>query len=188
MKHVATSSLLALAFLVATSGCDTVPTSSGPTPLAEVAHSTAANIDDLSRVSGGGQIRHDEFKVSFGGSVEGAEASLEVQFHNVSDPAVVGGTFEATGVLAGINFFAPTSTECVWAMNVTLAGTFNGEAASLIYRAGDAGTGKVDDDDTIRFELSHAGGVYDTRTDFAEESNCAGTVRTGLDAGNIMIR
>lgn len=153
------------------------------------------SVDDLTRISGGGQLREGEYKISFGGFAEATGADLVVEFHNVSNPAVSGGVFEGSEV-TGINFFEPNTSQCVWAMNVTVKGTFNGEpGATLVYRAGDAGNGNEnedDSDDTVRFTLNSSDGSYDTsvssKGDFPNESDCVGTVRTGLDAGNIMIK
>jgi hypothetical protein len=71
---------------------------------------------------------------------------------------------------------------------MTLLGTLNGETGyRMIFRAGDDGSPGFAD--TIRITLYEGTIlVYDTHvSEFPDESDCQGTARTGLDAGNITI-
>lgn len=189
---------LALCTSVATLGCDSITTEPGQADLDETAAASHQEIDgeNATSVNGGGHIRDGDWDVSFGGKAEitssGFDGDMTVEFHNVSVSTVDGGTFEATSV-DDMKFFEDNSDSCDAAMNMTLTGTFNGEAGwSLIFRAGDAGhTTENDLDDTVRFQLSNPTGseVYDTHdVDFTDESNCVGSARTGLDAGNVKIK
>jgi hypothetical protein len=175
-------------------GCDATPAGLEDGLTVSAAHNSIDGSNATS-INGGGHIRDGDFDVSFAGEVEDLGSSFDgdwvIQFHSVSNADVSGGTFEATSVEA-MNFFDGDDESCDAAMNMTLQGTFNGESGwSVIFRAGDAGhTTDHDLDDTARVELSHSGSkVYDTHGgDFTDESNCVGTARTGLDAGNLKIK
>lgn len=143
-------------------------------------------------INGGGHIRDGDWDISFAGQVDESGGDWVIQFHDVSVAAIDGGTFEATG-LSEINFFDNDTDTCDAAMNMTLTGTFNGEPGwSVVFRAGDAGhTTSNDLEDTARVELSNTVGteVYDTHdVDFTDESDCVGSARTALDAGNLKIK
>lgn len=176
-------------------GCDSTPAGLEDGTTVSTAHKSIDG-NDATSINGGGHIRDGDFDVSFAGKVEDLgggtfDGDWVVQFHSVSNPDVSGGTFEATSV-EKMNFIDGDDPSCDAAMNMTLQGTFNGESGwSIIFRAGDAGhTTSNDLDDTARVELSHSGSkVYDTSAgDFADESNCVGTNRSGLDAGNLKIK
>ena len=162
-------------------------------------------------VKGGGQIREylengkskDDYKISFGGQVwdlgsEGYMGDWQINFHNVVGDNYDKATFHATEVSV-INFYSGNSNTyneatkmCDEAMNMTLIGTLDGkEGYSIIFRAGDYGTGRDHETpDTVRIELFKGDAkIYDTHKEgeFTDESDCVGTARTGLDAGNIII-
>lgn len=176
-------------------GCDSTPAGLEDGATVSTAHKSIDGSNATS-INGGGHIRDGDFDVSFAGKVEDLgdgtfDGDWVVEFHSVSNPDVHGGTFEATGVDA-TNFFDGDDPSCDAAMNMTLQGTFNGASGwSVIFRAGDAGhTTDNDLDDTARVELYQSGSkVYDTHGgDFTDESDCVGTARTGLDAGNLKIK
>jgi hypothetical protein len=150
-------------------------------------------------VNGGGQLREElgskraEWHViSFGVWAEQADGGyvgeLEVNFHNVDSVELDGTKFHGTEV-AEMNFYTPTSDSCQAAMNMKVYGEWDHQPGYyVIFRSGDAGSS--DFQDTVRVELHRADKsmVYDTHAgDFADQSNCVGTARTGLDAGNITI-
>ncbi|MHA1483371.1 MAG: hypothetical protein ACTSQA_08045 [Candidatus Heimdallarchaeaceae archaeon] len=161
-------------------------------------------------VNGGGQIREDadndgkdknkdDYKISFGGQVwdVGSEEYMgdwQINFHNIGDDEYDKARFHATEIQT-INFFTGDTPSCDEAMNMTLTGTLNGEEGyKVIFRAGDLMEGRCageypDGIDTVRIELyKNNNKVYDTHEgDFANESSCVGSARTGLDAGNIKI-
>lgn len=174
--------------------CDQMPTDSALVENAGLAAShTSIDGRQATSINGGGHIREGDWDISFGGEmIAGSGGTWVVQFHSVSDPAVNGGKFEATGV-GGMTFFDGDDASCDAAMNMTLTGTFNGDPGwSLIFRAGDAGhTTDHDLDDTARVQLSNPSSVevYDTHdVDFSDESNCVGSARTSLDNGNLKIK
>ncbi len=176
------------------------PTDDGPVDVRETRWFYVAD----KYVSGGGQIIQeigpkvkDWHKISFGGwvaNIGSLVGSLQVNFHNVTDPDVADGSkFHGTEVTALNLYDGPVGSTCVEAMNTTVHGTFNGESGyKLVLRAGDSGlpaSTAYPNDDTVRIELwKGATMLYDTNGgDFTQESSCVGTVRTGLDAGNISI-
>lgn len=138
-------------------------------------------------LNGGGQIIDANYKISFGGNIKKNANSIKGQFqanfHNVSDADITGGRFHSTEMTTS-TFYPSDSDTCTAAMNVFMSGRFNGEAGwKLVLRAGD-------NDDTVRLTLTSPGGdVYDTHSgDFADESSCVGSARTGLDRGNLTIK
>ena len=151
-------------------------------------------------VAGGGQIvepvvdaRRSEWKViSFGGWTDGdtLTGEWEIEFHNVGVDAVDGTVFHGTDVRQ-TNFYTGNTPTCDAAMNLTVYGEWNQMPGySVILRAGDDGSPGFND--TVRVELYDPSGIriYDTHDgdEFTDESNCVGTARTGLDAGNVTIR
>ena len=155
-------------------------------------------------VKGGGQIKEeigpkpkDDYKISFGGQVwdlgsGNYSGEWQINFHNTGDEDYDKSNFHATEITV-INFYNGNSNTCDEAMNMTLLGTLDGEEGyKVIFRAGDYGMGNVNNDeiyDTVRVQLFNGNTeIYDTHDgDFTDESNCVGTARTGLDAGNITI-
>jgi hypothetical protein len=155
-------------------------------------------------VHGGGQIieevgnkTQDWHKISFGGwfYVLGGgafEGEWQINFHNVGVDAFDKSRFHTTNIVEANFFDGPPGGTCYDALNFTAYGSWNGTPGyKLIFRAGDFGSpGKAD---TARIELFAPAGpkVYDTTfswgQEFTNESNCVGTARTGLDAGNITI-
>lgn len=192
MRRISVSVLGVLCTLVLVAACDglTEPDQMGGVELA-AAH-TGIDGNDATSINGGGHIRDGDWDISFAGQVDEAGGDWVIQFHSVSVAAVDGGTFESTG-LEAINFFDNNSDSCDAAMNMTVTGTFNGEPGwSVIFRAGDAGHTKSNDlDDTARVQLRNPSGaeIYDTTdVDFTDESDCVGSSRTSLDAGNLKIK
>jgi hypothetical protein len=168
------------------------------------------------RASGGGQMKEDNWKISFGGQVRG-EGELEptprsqkrwmslsptgqwvIQFHNVSEPRVSSATFTSTRVM-DFWFSLPETldTDCVGSMAITVEGRLNGEPGWVVwFRATDVGKNKSTDVyDTARAVIwapgDHPDGAlitYDSdAADFPRETTCSGPKRTGLDSGNIKI-
>ena len=156
-------------------------------------------------VNGGGQIyqapsedaKRPEWNViSFGGwfnKYEGGiyEGEWQINFHNVGRDEFDKTTFHSTDI-QNANFSHGNNTSCYEAMNMTAVGSWNGMPGyKIIFRAGDFGS--PGNADTVRVELYAPNGdlVYDTTwswgEEFKNESNCVGTARTGLDAGNITI-
>lgn len=144
------------------------------------------------RAEGGGQILHDGFKVSFGGSAfriqdsglnDDGHGDWTVRFHEVSNDDVDKTTFSGDAI-GNMNFFASGNIA-----NFTVDGSLDGAPGyRLTVRAEDAGEPGADD--TIRFELWQGSTkVYDTSTsgDFPSESINVGTARTFLDRGNLWI-
>jgi len=164
------------------------------------------------RVSGGGQIRNDGWKVSFAGQLRGLathtpnerpsdrwdgsspKGQWVVQFHNVSFPEISGGTFKSTSI-ESVVFFRPSVPvpNCVAATTVTALGRFNAEPGwTMAFRAADVGQGARSEElDKVRISLSYPGGPdYDTEAsgDFPLEGSCLGPHKTGVDAGNVKVR
>lgn len=161
--------------------------------------STSADADGY--VSGGGQIIEEDgkpkdwLKISFGGQIRDLGSTYmgnwEVNLHNVSEDNLDKSVFHGSDVTA-LNFFDGNNITCNDAVNFTINGSWNGEPGhSMIFRAGDFGSPNTLD--TVRVTIySGTNGtgtiVYDTHAgDFADESSCVGTARTGLDYGNIKI-
>ena len=164
------------------------------------------------RVSGGGQIRDDGWKVSFAGQARGLathapsprldnrweglnpKGQWVVQFHNVSFPEISGGTFKSTSIESVV--FARRAVpepNCVAATVVTALGRFNGEPGwTMVFRATDVGQrARSEELDKVRIGLSYPGGPdYDSEvsTDFPLEGSCLGPHKTGVDAGNVKVR
>lgn len=173
----------------------TAAASSGSAPL------TQAEVDALTTISGGGFIREADYHISYGGSVveDGSSTDWVVQFHTVSEAAVSGGTFEATGFEEFVFAVSDNPEECIAAARMRLTGTFNGEPGyKVIVRLGDAGKlfKDFDADDTIRFELLGSGGIiYDSSDfvaanpggDFTANSSCVGSARTKVGGGNLRL-
>lgn len=158
-------------------------------------------------ISGGGQIleetgnkKKDWHKISFGGESynlgsEGILGDWQVNFHNTGVDEVDGGKFHGSDYAEFVVLSGNTDT-CEAASRIQVLGTFNGEEGyRLVVRAGDSNLPASTDhpyDDTIRFELYGPSGLlYDTTEswggEFADESSCHGTARTGVDNGNITI-
>jgi hypothetical protein len=150
-------------------------------------------------VSGGGQIieapdgakRPEWSVISFGGWAQGTGPYMgewEVNFHNVNMDSLHKAQFHSTNITQ-INYYVGDSGTCNTALNLTAYGTLNGEPGySVVLRFGDFGSPGYAD--TVRIELYKVGygKVFDTYgSEFAAESSCVGTARTGLDAGNITI-
>jgi len=142
----------------------------------------------LSRLTGGGMIVENGYRISFGGNIVERtngflRGQMQVNFHNVSNDETDKGRFHA-GKIQTVNWYPANSATCTGAMNVTMIGRFNRQPDwKLIFRAGD-------NQDTVRFELFNPSGakVYDTHAgDFTDESSCVGSARTGLDRGNLRI-
>jgi len=151
-------------------------------------------------ISGGGQLieapegakRPEWSVISFGGWAQGTGPYMgewQVNYHNVSLDSLDKAKFHSTNITE-INYFVGNTGTCNSALNLKAYGTLNGEPGYyIIFRAGDFGSpGFVD---TVRIELYKVAGnvkVFDTfGSEFKPESNCVGTARTGLDAGNITI-
>ena len=147
-------------------------------------------------INGGGHIledtggkRKDWHDISFAGWVKCEDDAVfsgefEVNFHDVSVDFLNKGKFHATNIVDA-NFYLGTTCN---AMNFTATGDFNGMPGyTIIFRAGDSGSPNTQD--TARIGLYYGFSlIYDTHHgDFADESNCVGTARTGLDKGNITI-
>lgn len=133
-----------------------------------------------------GEKRKDWYDVSASGwtaDIGSLVGEWQVNFHNTSDDAVDKTKFHGSDIIE-FNLYAPDSLTCTGAMNVAVSGRYEGvDGYHMIIRAGD-------DADTMRFELYDPlyELVYDTHTgDFADESSCKGTARTGLDTGDLMI-
>ena len=156
--------------------------------------------DGVGSVNGGGQIHEAPegakrpywHVISFGGWVEGFTDPVgewQVNFHNVGVDSLNNSHFHTTDIRA-VSEFTGNGTSCDAALNMTAFGSLNNVPGyKMIFRAGDFGSpGFVD---TVRVELWNPVGakIYDTywSNEFAAESNCVGTARTGLDAGNITI-
>lgn len=153
-------------------------------------------------VEGGGQIRESSqgYKISFGGWAAGgdyyyggtdnqnASGEWQINFHNVGVAAIDKTKFHGTDVTE-LNYFVGDSGSCNSAMNLTVYGKFeNQEGFHVILRAGDDGS--PEHNDTLRITLYDGTTVvYDTHWpgEFADESTCVGTARTGLDKGNVTI-
>lgn len=150
-------------------------------------------------ISGGGQLldQATDAKISFGiwaneistGIFEG---ELQINFHRV--PSYYNKSKFHGNVITEMNFFASNDASCNAALNVTIEGTLDGMSGySVIFRVGDAGspgnTNSAEPFDTARIQLFQGDvEVYDTHDgDFADQSTCVGTARTGLDRGNITI-
>lgn len=144
---------------------------------------------------GGGQIIEDvgpkpkdDHKVSFGSGLYRIGAgeyagSLTVTFHNVRDDDLDKSTFTSDAI-TDMNFFDNGGDPCD-AANATVTGELDGEPGyTVTMRAGD--NGEPGDMDTVRFTLAGPD-TYDTMEDFTQESDCVGTVRTGLDRGNLQV-
>lgn len=136
--------------------------------------------------------KQDMYDISFGGNVAqvGSDymGSWQINFHDVSNDDLDKAKFHGNEVDI-INFFAADSDSCNSAVNFTMHGTLNGEEGyHVIVRGGDSGA--PNDVDTVRIELYHGATLmYDTHAgDFADESTCVGTARTGLDNGNLTIQ
>lgn len=107
---------------------------------------------------------------------------------NAGDNSLDGSRFRGSDVVE-MNLFDGDSPSCNLAMNMTVNGVFNNVPGySIILRAGEGPT------DTARltvYDGPDATGsvVYDTHSagEFADESNCVGTARTGVDIGDIVI-
>ena len=128
--------------------------------------------------------------MSFAGQVvEGRGGQWVVQFHEVSVTAADDGRFQATSV-DEVKFIVGDNPSCQAALRMTLTGTFNGAPGwSIIFRAGDAGSGSGFDD-TARVQLFDPSNtqVYNSSTsDFTAESSCVGAGRHNLDGGNLNI-
>jgi len=147
-------------------------------------------------INGGGHVieetegkRKDWHDISFGGWVMEDDGVLsgdfQISFHNTGDDNFDKSKFSAMNIESA-NFYV--GADCN-AMNFTATGEFNGISDyTLIFRAGDSGSPNTSD--TVRIELKdpYDHTVYDTHDgDFADESDCVGTARTGLDKGNITI-
>lgn len=157
-------------------------------------------------VNGGGQIIQemrdkpkDDYKISFGGQIwdlgdYGYIGDWEVNFHNVGKDDYDNSKFHGSEITQ-MTFYDGDSGTCNDAMNMTILGSFNNEPGyKIIFRAGDLGPHSAGTEeqtaDTVRIELYKDGVLkYDTHWpgEFANESSCVGTARTGLDNGNITI-
>jgi hypothetical protein len=205
--------------MVLTLGCgDTEITQPQPNPISYKRSQPQPQADDgipetvFGRVSGGGQIRNDGWKVSFAGQLRGLathtpnerpsdrwdgsspKGQWVVQFHNVSFPEISGGTFKSTSI-ESVVFFRPSVPvpNCVAATTVTALGRFNGEPGwTMALRAADVGQEASSEElDRVRITLSYPGGPdYDTEFsgDFPLEGGCIGPHKTRVDAGNVKVR
>ncbi len=162
---------------------------------------TARTPEVTASVNGGGHLLNGEGKkkdlldISFGGNVnqwsdDSLSGEWNVVLHNVGNNALDKSHFNGSEITA-LNFFDGDDSTCNDAVNFTVNGTFNGDPASMIFRAGDFGSPNTAD--TARITIYHGldasgGVVYDTHsTDFPGESSCVGSARTGIDNGNITI-
>ena len=163
-------------------------------------------------LSGGGQLREpngakrsQQFKISFGGWVEGVGEPVsvssngkqfknvigewQVKLHNVGVDDLDKSKFHATK-FTQVTFYPGNSGTCKSAFNFTAKGKLNNKPGyRMIFRGGDDGSpGK---NDTARVELWDPNNkkIYDThwKNEFTDESSCVGTARTGLDKGNLTV-
>lgn len=163
------------------------------------------------RVSGGGQMLNEGWRVSFAGEVAGyaeftpstgsprwtgddLDGQWVVQFHNVSNPAVSGGTFKSTAVGETL-FILPAEPvpNCNAAAHFWLTGRFNSvpgwSVRVLITDVGPAVT--KDAPDKARVYLLDPSGtqVYgmEDSGDFPLEGSCLGPNKSGVDRGNVRV-
>ncbi len=155
------------------------------------------------RVSGGGQILEDPpgHKISFGlwandlggGILEG---EFQINFHRVGVPGLDKAKFHGSDVTFML-VVPGDDLSCNAATRIRVNGTLDGVPGYAVQlRAGDAGspgnTNAAEPFDTARFELFDNGMlIYDTTAPppdgFADQSNCVGQARTGVDRGNLTI-
>ena len=155
------------------------------------------------RYQAGGQLREGPWKVSFAGHSDidkrgEVRGHWVAQFHSVSLPEYSGKTFVSTQVL-GLGL-APSNNPaaCIARSNFRFVGTRDGEPGYIIRvlsaDAGDIGGDSFDDMRLVLYD-SEMTPLYDTSDhdparpggDFPSVSDCAGSGRARLDAGNVKI-
>jgi hypothetical protein len=147
----------------------------------------------LHSVNGGGHIldgngkRKTQNDISFGLGVTnyntGTEGNATVRFHNTGADEIDKTTFHSEEITE-FNYYSSDSPTCDAAVNFTAVGNWNGnEDYKVIVRAGD-------NDDSVRVTLYDSGGsmVYDSNTDYGNQSDCVGSARAALDNGNVVIK
>lgn len=202
-----------LALAVGCSDQTTDPDSLAPDTSGERTVSTLDPLPETiwGRVRGGGQMLNEGWRVTFAGEVTGSadwtpsegsprwtgddlEGQWVVRFHNVSNPAVSGGTFKSTSV--GETLFvlpaAPTA-DCNAAAHFWLAGRFNDvpgwSVRVLITDVGPAVTKDVLDKARVYLLDPTGTRVYgmEDSGDFPPEGSCLGPHKTGVDRGNVRV-
>ncbi len=164
-------------------------------------------------LSGGGQNREGQWKISFAGQTRGhalhapvdrtqnrweghnPRGQWTVQFHEVSEPAVSGGTFKSTSMETIVFGLHPTpDPTCVGASTITASGRFNGSPGwATSFHVTDHGSrGRSGLTDRVRVALRDPGGteVYDSEAsgDFPLEGGCLGPHKNHIEAGNLTVR
>ncbi len=164
------------------------------------------------RVSGGGQLLNGAWHVSFAGQSRGLadwtpsernpnywtgydmEGEWVVQFHNVSNPAISGGTFKTTSIPEILFALSAVPQEdCNAAAHVRASGRFNGQAGWWMrLLMTDVGAGVPRDvlDKARVYLVDPSGAVaYGTEAsgDFPLEGSCIGPHKSGVDRGNVRV-
>jgi hypothetical protein len=142
-------------------GCDHEITDPvDPSSEADIVASSAVPLTARGRVSGGGQIREDDWRVSFAGQATGQGSHAPtpwsqrrwmsvnprgqwvIRFHNVSEPQISGATFKSTRIV-DFWFSEPANPEsdCLASMAITVEGSLDGEPGWMVwFRANDLGS------------------------------------------------
>ena len=213
-RHTAAASLTLGAVL--TVACDSSVTQAAPSSTSGGEFAVQTNTIPASvygRLSGGGQNREGQWKISFAGQARGhalwdpvprnqnrwsgdsPTGQWTVQFHRVSEPAVSGGTFKSTSIETIVfgRSSAPDPT-CVGASTITASGRFDGTPDwTMTFRVTDHGNGARGDlVDRMRVSLTDPAGtqVYDTEVsgDFPLEAGCLGPHKNGIEARDLKVR
>lgn len=155
------------------------------------------------RVSIGGQLLQDDWKVTIAGQAEvvGGEpvsnppgvqffvvdGDWVVQFHHVAAPFLDGATFESTAVQSLTFYENEGAMGCGPGSMAVVSGTVDGapgwSARIAMVSGADGLRGTV----AIRL-WGPVGEYYQTNGNFPDEATCAGYGRTILDRGNLIVR